>query len=391
MEDKEGLLLELQLQMNVAQKYIERSVVLEEKSVHGASKLTKKIRAELKFLNELKEGHIPVKACHLNSTNLSHLGAVLDVAEDFDIIAVLKPFSWYKSENVDISSVIIVDIVISQGWIKVIARNPIALHRTWEGEGNFGDKSIDKQAKEYISASQQNTINYSVPKVTFIFTQGITEKLAECLLDAGVIVKGNILPNPGSDSITNPSILADRNEKDEPLAFKCNKVNLDVTAMIALVSALTNGSCFYKFQEQILTDQTERERMNPLLPQLNKFLEGKELYACSLAISSFQTILDTLGGPKEKQRARELLSKVKEVCNEPSSRAHQLTPSARIKPRPKIVFGTGDMLQAVTVSSNGSFVRAAKEQGVEFSVFVHEPRALTESKERFGTLIKDEK
>lgn len=31
---------------------------------------------------------------------------------------------------------------------------------------------------------------------------------------------------------------------------------------------------------------------------------GKELYACSLAISSFQSILDTLGGSKEKERAR---------------------------------------------------------------------------------------
>ena len=34
------------------------------------------------------------------------------------------------------------------------------------------------------------------------------------------------------------------------------------------------------------------------------FHAGKELYACSLAISSFQAILDTLGGPNEKERAR---------------------------------------------------------------------------------------
>ena len=34
------------------------------------------------------------------------------------------------------------------------------------------------------------------------------------------------------------------------------------------------------------------------------YFQGKELYACTLAISSFKSILETLGGENEKQRGR---------------------------------------------------------------------------------------
>ena len=59
------------------------------------------------------------------------MGALLDVAESLDIIAVLKAVTW--SKNDETQAVIIIDVVSSRGWIKVIARNPIALHKSWEG------------------------------------------------------------------------------------------------------------------------------------------------------------------------------------------------------------------------------------------------------------------
>ncbi|CAB3981817.1 Hypothetical predicted protein [Paramuricea clavata] len=315
-----------------------------------------------------------VKPCHLNSTNLSHLGAVLDVAEKLDATSLLKPFNWYVGEDKSLGRppfTVVVDVVTSHGWFKVIARNPTALHAAWKGEGNFGEKSIDKQAQEYVSASQQNEANFLTPKVTFVFTQGITEDLAECLLSCGVSLQCEILPNPGCDNLKNDDISVN-NQLGETVVPECNKINLDVTAMIALVSALTNGSCNFQFQDQILSEQAERERENPVLPHLNKVLEGKELFACSLAISSFQSILDMLGGPNEKERARHLLSKVTEVSDDPSKRTQELSSSARIKTRPKIVFGTGDKLQAVTITSNGSFVRAAREQVPNIILFFFE-------------------
>lgn len=46
------------------------------------------------------------------------------------------------------------------------------------------------------------------------------------------------------------------------------------------------------------------------------------------------------------------------------------------------VFGTGDSERAITVTANTGFVRAALQNGVRYSVFEHEPRALTELKEK---------
>ena len=51
MEQKESILLALQQQIKRAKEYIDRSEVLEKKNIDGANKLTKKIRAEFKFLN----------------------------------------------------------------------------------------------------------------------------------------------------------------------------------------------------------------------------------------------------------------------------------------------------------------------------------------------------
>lgn len=38
----------------------------------------------------------------------------------------------------------------------------------------------------------------------------------ECLLGMGITVNGDILPNPGSDTLTNPNITQDKKLKDEP-------------------------------------------------------------------------------------------------------------------------------------------------------------------------------
>ena len=46
----------------------------------------------------------------------------------------------------------------------------------------------------------------------------------------------------------------------------------------------------------------------------------------------------------------------------PSVRSMNLKESSKIKPRAKIIFGTGDNLQAITMTSNIGFVRAAIQQ-----------------------------
>ena len=99
---------------------------------------------------------------------------------------------------------------------------------------------------------------------------------------------------------------------DEPSSFKDEKskvLNLDITAMVAYVSALTNGEAQFNFQENILSDQAARERSNPAKPFLDNLFEGRKLICCKSAADDFMAITNTLAGPGEKCRVSRLISK----------------------------------------------------------------------------------
>ena len=53
-----------------------------------------------------------------------------------------------------------------------------------------------------------------------------------------------------------------------------NTLNLDVTALIAYISDLTNGGANYTFQEPILSQQAEWERSHPTKPILEELFKG---------------------------------------------------------------------------------------------------------------------
>lgn len=54
-----------------------------------------------------------------------------------------------------------------------------------------------------------------------------------------------------------------------------DKVNLDITSLITLVSSVTNGGCHFDFSEKVLAMQASEERRDPVLPKLKKFLQGE--------------------------------------------------------------------------------------------------------------------
>ena len=159
------------------------------------------------------------------------------------------------------------------------------------------------------------------------------------------------------------------------------KVNLDVSTLIVLVSNVCNGRCQFVFKDDILSFQAECERKDPVLPKLQEFMKDKELYACRTAVESFHKILHIVGGAEERERGNELLKTISVVDDCISEKTHALKCSAQIKKRARIIFGTGDGLQAITMSANMGFVRAAENQGFHYAVFLHESRALTEQKE----------
>ena len=57
---------------------------------------------------------------------------------------------------------------------------------------------------------------------------------------------------------------------------------------------------------------------------------------CETALKDFETILGTVGGEREKERARELLKRVTIVPDSPSPSTETLKESGKIKRRPKV-------------------------------------------------------
>ncbi len=51
-------------------------------------------------------------------------------------------------------------------------------------------------------------------------------------------------------------------------------INLDISALFAFVSALTNGGANFRFREPLLDEQASWERANPVLAKLHCLVKG---------------------------------------------------------------------------------------------------------------------
>lgn len=379
----------------------------------GLAKLEKKIRQELKFLRKFtsSSAHGALKREHLQCSNLQNLAAIVEVLQSTSqAVAVLQPFNVVNEGR---ERKVTVDIVADQGlrWIKVVARNPKSLDQNSDGAGQFGQRTLMDQVREFVRGSRQNRKLFQVPLVNFIFRHGVSDVLARQLERKGVRVTGTILPRDPSDSrvgtVEESDSDSSESEEDDDeesvetgsssgdelslasnsaralssdAGFNPNTLNLDITAMIAYVSALTNGHAHYKFKEKILTEQAKWERARPARVHLDQIFGDKSLICCQSAMTDFQTIIGTLGGPGERARTQTFLARVSIVPDQMTDRVKVLDVSGKIKERSQAIFGTGDRLRVATVSANSGFVRAAKGQGVDLAVILHESRALTEDK-----------
>jgi hypothetical protein len=359
------------------------------KKVDGISRLKRSIDKELQIADE-------------KCSNLPHLLSVVQCIQSpghSNPSAVLKTFPFTSGKTGKLA----IDVVSWSGdeWCKVSARNPRSLQLLAAGGGGYGQKSIVDHAYEYLECAEENLCLFKPPKVTFVFTSGIGTSLAEELESIGVNVEGvriedellrehERIKDYKNVNFTDEEKMAeeeDRNEVEDKFQFNnpdlsgVKKLNLDITALLAFVSNLTNGHTNISFKKPILAEQLQFEIERPQKWILDAAFKGRELYCCETAMKEFQSILDIVGGPEEKARAAEFLKNVKVVPDSVSERTKSLPIGGHIKKRSLIIFGTGDFIQAVTVTANFGFVRSARSQGVDFPVFLHESRALTEGKE----------
>ncbi|CAF90283.1 unnamed protein product [Tetraodon nigroviridis] len=344
-----SLHLMLQQQLGCAQALLQRAEQLFQ-GVEGHQKLCGKVRAELRFLRRVESGELQVKESHLHSTNLTHLTAVVESAESLEgVVSLLHVFSYQDAAGARHS--LVVDVVASGGhtWVKAVGRKAKALHNIWQGRGQYGDKSIIGQAEDFLQASQQQPVQYRHPHIIFAFYNGVSSPMADRLREMGISVRGDIVAvntvtaQEGRDEALEEEELCEEEEEAAAraeltrvdrgtvvasLAFpaplqveECPRVNLDITTLITYVSSLSHGRCHLRFREPVLTEQAAQERQQPVLPRLDAFMQGKELFACRAAVHDFQVILDTLGGPGEKERAQKLLARLRLVDDQPSERS----------------------------------------------------------------------
>ncbi|CAD6261981.1 unnamed protein product [Miscanthus lutarioriparius] len=166
-------------------------------------------------------------------------------------------------------------------------------------------------------------------------------------------------------------------------------VNLDTTALVAIVSGISNGGvgklmatpeaetrarfkCNYKF----VMDQAQSELQFPILIELGKAVEGKQCIICETVNLEFKEIVLVCGGAEESIRARHLLKQLIIVPDSPSARMMDLPTTRKLAMKNKIVFGTGDHWRAPTLTANMGFVRAVSQSGMPLLTIEHRPRAL---------------
>ncbi|KAK4567364.1 hypothetical protein RGQ29_003250 [Quercus rubra] len=167
-------------------------------------------------------------------------------------------------------------------------------------------------------------------------------------------------------------------------------VNFDTTALIALVSGISNGCTQkllatpeselrqrFKGNYTFVIGQVMSEIQNPIHVELGSIISGKLGIICESVHSEFKQLVLMCGGPNEKFRADQLLKHLTVVADSPSQRVMGLPTTRKLALKNKVVFGTGDYWHAPTVTANMAFVRAISQTGMSLFTIEHRPRALT--------------
>ncbi|VDN21565.1 unnamed protein product [Gongylonema pulchrum] len=310
--------------------------------VEGSEKLQNKLKAELKFLNGLRDVTPSILERYLATSNVTHFRGLLDVA----MRRLPSCTAFYKSfpEHPGIGTKRQIDLVVDDG-------------ATW--------------------MAQNHQYFFKPPEVVFEFVNGVPDMLARKLELIGVKVIGRevdindvvklpvdfSLHDACSDMLKGLETRCVESRHCEIEGSSVDTINLDVTAVFVLISSLTHeNGAQYDYDSQLLNAQAAQERKKPALPLLLKAIKDKRLIICRTAYNSVQSILSTVAGPGEKARANELFKKVEIVEDKLSDRTATLKLSDQINERAKVIFGTGDYYKAVTATANRHFVFAAISQ-----------------------------
>ncbi|XP_011308827.1 UPF0415 protein C7orf25 homolog isoform X2 [Fopius arisanus] len=360
MEEKSGLMMPLAEKIESGRELMKKLNIY--KDVPGVGKLSRKINQEIRFLEKVRSTD-SVKREHLHSTNLIHLTALVErLLSSKNPAEVLKPFKFPDSETR-----LTIDIICDGGatWIKVIARNARALTLISLGNGGYGQKSILDHAKSHLKCATLHPHHYKPPNIIFYFAYGIETTLYSQLEKLGVFIEGDLIERedicPGGGTRENPEAGASSAPKSENARTKNLIVasspspQFEISPLLQpAVSSTVTVSLNLDVSTLLAYNGRGVDRSNPFY----------------------------INSSMETARAQDLLQRVNVVEDATDGRILNLIIGGKIKLRSRLVFASGENTRSVTVSANEGFVRAARMQGVECTAILHEPRSLSELKEK---------
>ena len=180
---------------------------------------------------------------------------------------------------------------------------------------------------------------------------------------------------------------------------RTGRVNVDVRTIISMISDLTHGYRTDLSFDSVLSSMSAAEDKEPLLPFFQFVLAredilgseggegGVEMVCCLTAWRQFEKIAALMTGERERQRIerlKKILCLFDDECEAMKDDAKCRAKFDDLRGKSVrnganlAVFKTGEHLKLVTLTANGSFVRAAKSQGCFVNALVHPVRALTE-------------
>ncbi|MBA0737531.1 hypothetical protein Gogos_010989, partial [Gossypium gossypioides] len=203
----------------------------------------------------------------------------------------------------------------------------------------------------------------------------------------------NVNPNLGSSNSFS-ALLSQMKKvestKMEDFSHDDDFINFDTTALIAIVSGISNGCAEellnkpevelrhrFKGNYDFVIAQAMSELQYPIHANLSAAVSGKRGIICESVLSEFKELVLMCGGANEKHRADQLLKCLLVVRDSPSERLIGLPTTRKLALKNKIVFGTGDYWRAPTLTANMAFVRAVAQTGMSLFTIEHSPRALT--------------
>ncbi|XP_020093355.1 UPF0415 protein C7orf25 homolog [Ananas comosus] len=399
--------------------------------------LRRLIAAELRSLL-LRPRPLP---CPLSS-NLGHLEAVFHVVLHpavHGVSRVARPLGPVPV-HVDVAC----SLRRAPAWVFVSDRNPSRV--SWRGSPGERGRGVRARVAEALAAARAAARALRPEKLLFVFARGVGDGVAGGLveefgaaeigffddlevfeeLDSGwmgvrmvdsellqwaesrkprvfeIDIRGEFVDVRDRASSSVNLNLKDEEELDlsDPFSSLISKIrpnctssenviNFDTTAMIALVSGISNGGAEqllkgsenemrarFKSNYDFVIMQAKSELQHPILPELENVIAGKKGIVCQSVCSEFKEIASMCGGPSEKIRADKLVKRLLVVPDSPSMRLMDLPTTRKLALKNKIVFGTGDHWRAPTLTANMGFVRAVSQTSMSLLTIEHRPRAL---------------